>query len=516
MLESSEKHQVKIVAIFLVVLSLADFWYYFHTGLTLAYSDAQSHLNIARRVIDSLTPGLAQIGSIWLPLPHILMLLTVWSDTMWHTGLSGSLVSMIAFVVSGVLVFKILRELGVGAIGRVIGVLVFALDPNVLYLQSTAMTELLLLVTMMASVYAFLLWRKYGDDMSLVKASFWVMLATLIRYEGWFLLVSEAALVFALGMRQGWKKAEGRFLIFCFLGGFGIFLWLLWNWAIFGDPLYFAFGQFSAHTQQENFSVNGLLLTEHNWLLSTKIYSIAVMLSAGWPAIALASVGIALAFIRKQEANISKVVMFLLVTPFFFNILSLYLGHSILFMPHILGSGWFNVRYGVMCVPAIAIGIALVVNSGNRFFRLLFAGVVLVALAFAFSYEPVTLQDAKEGMARKDLRAIGRWLSENAPNPDEKILISAAANDPVVFLSGFPMKRFIYEGSGAYWKESVERPDKYATWVFVDKKNSMDFIATHVRDAGKLDQKFENVHEDEWFVVYRVRHTVGSSAPKEE
>ena len=45
-----------------------------YRGYTLYYGDAEAHLNLARRVVDSRTPGLSQIGPVWLPLPHLLML----------------------------------------------------------------------------------------------------------------------------------------------------------------------------------------------------------------------------------------------------------------------------------------------------------------------------------------------------------------------------------------------------------------------------------------------------------
>ena len=40
----------------------------------LNYGDAIAHLHIARRVFDSHRPGLSQLGSVWLPLPHLLMI----------------------------------------------------------------------------------------------------------------------------------------------------------------------------------------------------------------------------------------------------------------------------------------------------------------------------------------------------------------------------------------------------------------------------------------------------------
>ena len=53
--------------------SLASLWSWRH-GALLNYGDAVAHLHIARRVFDSHRPGLSQLGSVWLPLPHLLMI----------------------------------------------------------------------------------------------------------------------------------------------------------------------------------------------------------------------------------------------------------------------------------------------------------------------------------------------------------------------------------------------------------------------------------------------------------
>ena len=54
--------------------------YYASAGLTLSHYDARAHLVVARRIIDSLTPGWQQIGAVWLPLPHLLNMLPVQVD----------------------------------------------------------------------------------------------------------------------------------------------------------------------------------------------------------------------------------------------------------------------------------------------------------------------------------------------------------------------------------------------------------------------------------------------------
>ena len=78
------------VTIFLAIVSTAIA---FNNDLIVAYGDAESHLNIAKRVIHGLTPGFAQLGGIWLPMPHILMIPFVYFDFLWRTGLAGSIVS---------------------------------------------------------------------------------------------------------------------------------------------------------------------------------------------------------------------------------------------------------------------------------------------------------------------------------------------------------------------------------------------------------------------------------------
>src|SRR3990167_8921820 len=138
-----ERNLILFVALFLICLSLYSFNVFYSNGLGLAYNDARSHLNIGRRVVEGLKPGLAQLGSVWLPLPHALMIPTIWNDFMWHSGLAGALISMISFVGTGLVIYQFAKQLGVGFLGRLIGVLVFVANINILYLQSTAMTALL-------------------------------------------------------------------------------------------------------------------------------------------------------------------------------------------------------------------------------------------------------------------------------------------------------------------------------------------------------------------------------------
>src|SRR5439155_6561756 len=125
--------------------------HYARFGLTLSHYDSRGHLVVARRIIDSITPGWQQIGAVWLPLPHLLNLLPVQVDAMYRSGASAVAISVAAFAVAGGAIAWIVATLTESPIAAVAAAAVFALNPNVLYLQSTPMTEpLLLALTLVA------------------------------------------------------------------------------------------------------------------------------------------------------------------------------------------------------------------------------------------------------------------------------------------------------------------------------------------------------------------------------
>src|SRR4030081_3431446 len=91
-------------------VSILSFLFYYRRGEVLLYGDAVAHINIARRVFDSKTPGLLQLGTVWLPLPHLLMVPSLLSDEMWHGGAGGSIPSMAAYIFSVIGIFRLVRE----------------------------------------------------------------------------------------------------------------------------------------------------------------------------------------------------------------------------------------------------------------------------------------------------------------------------------------------------------------------------------------------------------------------
>src|SRR3989344_7852485 len=117
------------VVILSIIFAVGATTYYYLHGYIIAYGDAESHLNIAKRVVDSLTPGFAQLGGIWLPLPHLLLVPFVKFDFLWRSGLAGSIVSGAAFIVSSLYLYKLVKLITKSAPVSFVAALIFTFIP---------------------------------------------------------------------------------------------------------------------------------------------------------------------------------------------------------------------------------------------------------------------------------------------------------------------------------------------------------------------------------------------------
>lgn len=501
-----ERHALTLIIALLIIISTASFLIFYQNGLGLAYNDARSHLDIARRVVESLKPGLAQLGSVWLPLTHALMIPTIWNDFMWHSGLSGALQSMIAYVATGLLVYKFLEKLNTEILVRIIGVAIFALNLNILYLQSTAMTELVLIATMTAGTYYLLTWAQDKKLTSLIACGFFIFLSTLVRYDGWFLLAIAAVIIGVLSWQNfGKKSTEGLIIFFLTLASFGIILWFLWNLLIFKDPLYFSFGPYSARAQQLRLEQAGVLATKGDLLFSAKIYLYSVIYNLNAFTFILSIFGMVALWLEKSiKKSVRIAAVILLTVPFFFNVLALYLGHSVLFIQGLSGNTWFNVRYGVMMLPAAAVFVGYLVHKIKPL-RVVIIGLLLFVTFFSLAnVDAVTIDDARVGSSQKNVSEVSGWLNQNTKDKKGFILIAAASHDAIIFSSGLPMKKFIHEGTGAYWGSATTSPDRWARWIVMRTNDLNDSTFKFVKESGQLE-KYDLIDSYPFADIYQIK-----------
>jgi hypothetical protein len=173
-----------VVGLFALALGSAAAWNYAGQDLTLSHYDARGHLMVARRVFDNLTPGWMQLGAVWLPLPHLLNAVPVQWDLHWHTGLSAVLISISALTVGlAALASWVARHTGSWVAAGAVPLAVLV-NPNVLYLQSTPMTEPLLFGLSLLSLWAVDQWVR-DEHASSWPAGLALSALVLTRYEGW-------------------------------------------------------------------------------------------------------------------------------------------------------------------------------------------------------------------------------------------------------------------------------------------------------------------------------------------
>lgn len=492
------KNESTILTIFLVIISLLAFIFYYKLELTLSYNDARSHLNVARRVVDSLQPGFAQIGSVWLPLYHILELPMVWNYTLWQTGFAGSFISMLSYVAGGIYLIKLVKLLKFDVLATLVALLVYALNPNLLFMQTAPMTESLLIFLAIATTYHVIRWVKKFLILDLITAGFFTLLSTLTRYDGWFLLIFVAMVVgITAYKRRGYKFTEGNLVFYLTLAGFGALLWFLWNLVIFGDPFYFALGPYSAKAQQDILEAEGRLFSKGNPVYSTFLYLLTVKYNLGIWIFIISLAGLYF-FYRSKKYNIYvKCAVSLLGVPFFFNVISLIAGHSVIHLPTIFPYTWFNDRYGIMVLPLIAVAIGFLANK-----RKLAAILLIFVLLFQNSIlylnnDVITIEDGIKGASGNYLDEAGSWLKHNAG--DGLILVAASSNDSLIFRSGFPLKRFITEGAKRYWDASLVNPTMYADWVVMHKG---DLVEQHLRGNDNFLNNYKLVYKDNFSYIY--------------
>jgi hypothetical protein len=478
-----------------VLLSAVTWWVVWQAQLVLSYNDAMSHLNIARRVIDDIQPGLAQIGTVWLPLSHLLYLPFVWDYWAWQSGFAGSLVSMVSYIVATAAVYLTIRTISGSRLGAFFGATVFAFNLNMMYLQSTPLTEPLYLAMLVWSFYLLVRYFQTDDARYLIGLGALGFLQVVTRYDGWFVVMVQGAavLVQQLMVKRDWHSALGRTVLIMTPAVFGIALWLLWN-ASFGNPLYFAVGAGSAKAQQNVIAASSGLAAKGNVLLSSWLYLHTVADNVGLAFLALAALGVGywiLSARSKHDKGVRWILFAVLLAPLVFNILALFLGFSTISIPelgHLAGRAqWFNVRYGIIMLPAVAVGVGLLLQR-RRVLIMPLAALLLMQTVQTWQAVPITVLDGTKGASAFTDEDIAGKLSSQV-KASQHVLMSFSTFSPVSLASGLDLHQFIHEGVQRDWQPALHDPGIYADWVVVSNYDTgdpvYDSLVKHNQDALK-------------------------------
>src|SRR5262249_3649434 len=266
---------------------------------------------------------------------------------------------------------------------------IFALNPNLIYLQTTAMTEPVYLAFFMWAVVFFVRAlrgcaagdRQRGNS-SLMKCGLCLLGGSLTRYDGWLLATVLLAVAAGLAWIGNFAALRSGVRKLALLAAIGPVIWLAYNAAVYRNPLEFANGPYSAKAIEERTSVPGTPAHPgaHDLRVAFRYFfkSAQLNLAPGkwqvfWVAVLLLGAATVLLFQRKLWP------LLLLWVPVPFYMLSIGYSGVPLFVPVWWPFSHYNVRYGIEMLPAFAVFTAIAAHGLLRFVAGTKAKTVIVA-----------------------------------------------------------------------------------------------------------------------------------------
>jgi hypothetical protein len=454
---------------------------YFHrTGAILYYGDAEAHLDIARRVIDSRTPGWAQLGTTWLPLPHILTIPFVRRDDLWQSGLAGSYPAAIAMALAGIFLFAAVRRIFSNVPAATAATAVFLLNPNTLYLGSIPMTEPFLYAALFALLYFTV---RFGDTKgwgALTGAALAACLASLTRYEGWFLIPFAAAFILISG--KGILRRSFGLVVFCIVAAIGPAIWLAHNRFYFGDALYFYRGPWSAAAIQGKASYPG----RGDWQTAVHYYFEAGKLAVGLPGMVLGAAGVAVAlFFQTKRSRVAWAVLLLALPPAFY-IWSIHSAATPVFVPTLWPYTFYNTRYALAWLPLAAFGIAGfagIPRFGKAAAAFAVAGAFSLVLLHPAAHSVTWQESDVNSRARREwIRQASQWLRP-AIGPNETFVTSFSDMSAIYRTLGIPLRNTLTGDNDVEYAMAIANPAVFlhADWAIVIGGDEVQTMLDRVR-----------------------------------
>lgn len=507
----SNAEGLAVLALATVCSFVAIIWSW-KAGAMLNYGDAVAHLHIARRVFDSRIPRLTELGSVWLPLPHILLIPFVQNYAWWANGLAGVIPSASAYIASCAGIYRLARH-WLRPAPAALALAFFALNPNLLYMQTTAMTEPLFLCEVIWIVVWLVEWRLSIDDNPARAARLQLLVAAALiaaiftRYDGWIIaFIAWTGIGIAL-LRRGRLRSSPYFWLATVAVAAAPIAWFIYNSVGFGDWLAFARGPYSAKAIELRTAAAGSGPPHPGWhnpwtalLFYLKVSELDAVLAPGWSSLwgnlvlAVAVIGTFAAwFVQEAGSRRALVWTALLWLPVPFYAWSVAYGSVPIFFPAWWPFTHYNTRYGLELLPALALGLGFAAQlavgaldrwQGRKFaqfvpeivFTTLFFLVGLNAWGLVIQ-EPIVYAESTYNLeARLPYdEAIPSLLRDMLrPQPHATILMNTSMYPEIVAYTGIPLRQTINESDLEIWKAALLAPASHAAIVVTFDGDEVD------------------------------------------
>jgi 4-amino-4-deoxy-L-arabinose transferase-like glycosyltransferase len=478
-----------VVAWSALLVSLFALSFSYSRGLMLLYGDAVAHLHIARRIIDSINPGLRQLGSVWLPLPHLLLVPFVARLEWWQSGLAGAFPSMGAYVLSVAGIYRLAR-FWLPPHSALIAVMFLGLNPGLLYMQTTAMNEPLFLAEMIWSVVLLIEYgRAFEADESkraaklLICAGVVLAGAVFTRYDGW--IFTFLAWLVALGKmlrRKRWdSQAGGAFVLFTVMLAVAPLVWMGYCSRQFGDPLDFLRGPYSAKAIELRTATPGA--PHYPGWHSMPVAALYFLKAAELGAVPLrfanlllilSVAGSMLAVIRWRGRGSMTAMLLWLPLPFYAY--SIAYGSVPIFIPLWWPHSWYNTRYGMEMLPIFALSLAFMVGviadwiarlkpSVAPWIPAVVALLIVADSTVLLRAKPLVLDEAIAN-SRSRIQFEVAYANALAALPPKSMILAYTSEHAGAFQrAGIALKRTINESDYYEWAPALKNPAQAADYV---------------------------------------------------
>ncbi len=502
-----------LVLAFAMAASFAAIVWSWNHAAMLNYGDTVAHLHIARRVFDSRTARFSELGSVWLPLPHILLIPFVQNYAWWANGLAGVIPSALAYIASCAGIYRLARH-WLRPAPSALALTFFALNPNLLYLQTTAMTEPLFLCEVIWIVVWLVEWRICVDNDPIQATRLQLLIAAALiaaiftRYDGWIIaFLVWTGVGFAL-----WNRGRLRRSPYFWLAAAAIvaapIAWFVYNSVGFGDWLYFARGPYSARAIEMRTSAAGASPPHPGWhnpwvalLFYLKVSELDAVLAPEWRSLwgnlvlAAAALGSVAAWLAEKGQAHRRALAWtsLLWLPVPFYAWSVAYGSVPIFFPAWWPFTHYNTRYGLELLPALALGVGFASKSaagalerwqGHRYAQFLpeiaFAFLFLLAGINAWSLlrqEPIVYAESTYNLeARLPYdQAIPPLLRDLLYSfPHGAVLMNTSLYPEIVDFTGIPLRQTINESDLEIWRAALLAPPSHAAIVVAFEGDEVD------------------------------------------
>jgi hypothetical protein len=490
-------HAVIVCALLCLLVFLSALWC-LHREYILYYGDAQAHLNISRSIIDSRTPGYDQLGTVWLPILHVICLPFVMNDSLWSSGLAGAIPVAVCFVIAGSCFYLAARDVYQSSIAAAVVVACFATNPNILYLASIPMTEVVFLAGLAIMLLALFRFRatQKRKFVWLGVAAVWSM--SLTRYDGWFLIPFASIGVALFAKSRRWLILT----VFGVTASLAPLYWTAHNWWETGRALDFYNGPYSPTAIQGSNPYPGY----HDWKRAVLYYSAAAELCSGWPLLMLGCIGAGCAAVKK----VTTPLLFLLLTPLFYVWSIHSSGATPIHVPQLWPFTYYNTRYGIAVLPlaAFAAG-AITLALPVRLRRFAFVLPLLSVAIWILRPSPENWICWKESQVNSIARRA--WTDRSANflranyRSGDGTLARFSDLTGIFCRARIPLAEVLHEGNGPAWFAATSRPDLFhpALWAIAQQGDFVSAAMNRTANAPYRISKNVAVKDAPLIEIYR-------------